>query len=123
MITEEDKIRNFFKNLTVMDIANSVHLFGVDFDTCEISEIVDCVYSLFCEVKRLERIVESDFKSEDDEKVLLPSSRQTKEIVIQDYSRKCSALIKILECKEITAMLREKIVDDVLDQQERRVNN
>lgn len=118
---KEEKIRTFLKTLTVMDIANSVYLYGIDFETCEISEVVNSIYSLFCEVKTLERMVENDFKSEDHGKALLPSSKETKSVVIQDYSRKCSALNKILNCPELLEMFRDRIVDTVLASSESKV--
>lgn len=123
MYSSEETIRNFMKKLTVMDIANSVHFYGVDFETCEISEIFNCVYSLFCDIKSTERMVKNNFQSEDGEKVLLPSSRESQEVVIQDYYRKCDVLNKVLECGEIADMLRERIVDDVLEKQSTRTNS
>lgn len=40
MITTEQNIRNFLKTLTVEDITNSVHFFGIDFDNESIETIM-----------------------------------------------------------------------------------
>lgn len=112
MYTENDKetiIREHMKKLTVMDIADSVYFFGINFDTCSIDEIVSSVWSLYCEVEALERMVESDFQSDDDVKVLMPSSRETKTLVVQDYHRKKGALSKVLTCRELVDLVRDSI--------------
>lgn len=122
--TDEMKIRTFLKTLTPIDIADSVHLFGIDFDTCQISEVVDSMFSLFCEVKTLERMVDNNFQSEDGEKVLMPSTPQTQTVVIQDYYRKAEALNKLLSCEELSKLFKDRLVDSLLENSEaKRVNS
>lgn len=109
MYTNEEKIRNFMKGLTAIDIANSVHLYGIDFESCEFSEIINSVFSLFCEVNELRRMIENDFECKDDVKVLYPSTNQTQEVIIRDYHIKQQALTKILSCQELVDILRIKL--------------
>ncbi len=105
----ENIIREHMKKLSVMDIADSVYFFGINFDTCSLDDIVSSVWSLYCEVETLGRMVENDFQSDDDVKVLIPKSRETRDIVAQDYYRKKGALDKALACKDLVVLVRESM--------------
>ena len=96
MINSENEIREHLKALTPKDIADSTYLFGVDFENEPIESILDSIISLYDETKQLNKIIESDFGKNNEEKILLPQSRETQSIVIENYSRKYDALEKIL---------------------------
>ena len=101
MNTTEQNIRNYLKTFTVEDIANSVYLFGIDFDTAPIDDIMQSLSSLYKEVMGLKDMVDRDFNQKDGELVLLPKDRASQEVVIRDYSRKESALLKALSNEDI----------------------
>ena len=47
MLTAEQNVRNYLKSFTVEDIANSVYLFGMDFDTVPIELIMESLGTLY----------------------------------------------------------------------------
>lgn len=110
MITEEIEIRNFMRGLTVEDIADSVHLFGADFDSESIASLIDRVISLYSEVATLKDLVTRNFESENHDKILVPQSSETQSVVIQDYYRKSAVLEKLLSNKTIMTAVISKIV-------------
>ena len=102
MYTTEQNIRNYLKTFTVEDIANSVYLFGVNFDTEPIESIMQSLNALYEEVKTLKGMIEKDFKPQNGE--LLPRDPMTQAGVIQDCYRKESALLKALSNTDIYNM-------------------
>ena len=97
MYSDEQEIRAHFKTLTNEDIANSIYLIGVDLDTIDIDSLLDKVYSLYEEVNTLRRMINGGFKPEGDDPVLLPKDPRVQAGIMDDLSRKQSALIKILD--------------------------
>lgn len=94
---DKDKIiREHLKTLTVEDISDSTYLFGVDFDTDSLDTIFNKLITIYDNVKTLRGMIDNDFKSPDDIKILMPSTPQTKSVIIQDCARKESALEKAL---------------------------
>lgn len=102
-MNQELIIRNYLKTLSVEDIANSVYMYGINFDTATIDLIISSINSLYEEVITLDRIVESGFVSETGAR--LPKDSKNQEIIIQDYSKKKDALLKILSNKNIFDLL------------------
>ena len=101
MTNTEQNIRNYLKTLTVEDIADSVYLFGIDFDKAPMIDIMGALSSLYEEVKVLEGMVARDFEQEEGKLVRLPKDKYTKDVVIRNYSRKRAALAKVLRNKNI----------------------
>ena len=102
-MNDESIIRNHLKNLSLEDIANSVYLYGIDFNSEPIDSIVRSIYTLYEEVTLLEKIVESNFVSETGAR--LPKDSATRTIIIQDYDMKKDALGKILKNERICDLL------------------
>lgn len=73
-IVNEHEIRNFLKTLSVVDIADSTYLFGIDFDKAPIDDILERIIVLCNNVITLQDIIRKDFKEEG---VLLPQSPET----------------------------------------------
>ena len=94
--SNEQIIRDHLKTLSIEDIADSVYLYGVDFDKAPIESIMEAIYSLNSEVKSLGSLVERNFEQEEGKHVRLPKDRVTKNVVIESYYQKESALRKIL---------------------------
>lgn len=105
---KEQIIRNHFKTLSPTDIADS-YLLGVNFDEDPLDEILGYVVSLYYDVKDLQRIVASDFGKNSEEKVLLPSSRETQGIVCQNLYHKESALSNIISNQVVLDAVVETI--------------
>ena len=101
MTNTEQNIRNYLKTLTVEDIADSVYLFGMDFDKAPMIDIMEALSSLYEEVKVLEGMVERNFEQEEGKHVLIPKDRYTQDTVIRNYNRKKAALEKVLRNKNI----------------------
>ena len=99
MDAAEQNIRNYLKSFTVEDIANSVYLFGIDFDTVSIDYIMESLNALYEEVKTLKAMVDRDFKPLNGE--LLPKDPVVQTGIIQDLYKKESALLKALGNKDI----------------------
>lgn len=105
MIITEQNIRNFFKTLTVEDIANSVHFFGIDFDNESIETIMQILNRLYEDVKTLRNIIDRDFKSQNGER--LPKDEHTQRIIIKDCNNKETVLFKVLSNGNIYNMFIE----------------
>lgn len=111
MENNELKIRDYLKKLTDIDIANSIYLFGVDFENDPIDSIMDSIIALYDNVIGLKNIIESDFGKNNEEKILLPQTRETQSIIIGDYSKKESVLTKILNNETIQERFVQRIVE------------
>lgn len=120
MKNEEKEIRSFMKTLSVEDIADSVHLFGADFDQEEIDSLIERIISLYNEVVTLKNLVDRGFESENRDKVLIPQSRDTQTVVMQDYYRKESILEKLLSNKFIKDAVISKLVQMRLNESEQK---
>lgn len=107
----EQQIREHFKTFTPIEIADSTYLFGINFDTDPIESILDSVIALFREVKELRDIVDSDFRKDSEEKVLVPRDRETQNIVIQNCYRKESALNKALSNKYVFEGVKQRLIE------------
>ena len=101
MNTPEKNIRNYLKEFTAEDIANSVYLFGINLDDAPIDSIMQSLSSLYEEVGTLDEIVNENFEPKDGEPVLLPKGHAIQKTIIRDYYRKKSALLKALENKDV----------------------
>lgn len=101
---EELEIRQHLKKLTYEDLADSVYLFSINFNTDSLDNIFDSIMALYQNVKVLKEMVDSNFKSTDGVKVLMPSSRETQSVVIQDYVRKEFVLEKVLANKTVKSV-------------------
>lgn len=112
----EQKIREHLKKLSVVDIADSVYLFGINFDKDSMDSIMSAIFALYNEVIDLKDMVERDFESRDGEKVLMPSTPQSQAVVIGDYYRKSDALTKVMASKEIRSLLGEYIRREYTEQ-------
>lgn len=99
MNTTELNIRNYLKTFSVEDIANSVYLFGINFDTAPIDTIIESLDSLYEEVKTLKSMIDRNFESQNGE--LLPKSPMVQAGIAQDCYRKESALLKALSNQDI----------------------
>jgi hypothetical protein len=99
MYNREHIIREYLKKLTVEDIADSVYLFGIDFDSEPLDSIMSALSGLFEEVQTLRGMINRDFEPQNGE--LLPKSYEVQSGIIEDCYRKESALLKILSCKEV----------------------
>lgn len=91
LAVDENELRGFLLTLSPETLYFS-HLFGMDLVGAPIESIVSRVISLAYEVSTLKTMIENDFKSSDDVKVLRPSDQKTQTIVIQDYYCKLEAL-------------------------------
>ena len=111
MNVSEINIRNYLKTFTAEDIANSVYLFGIDFDKASIESIMSALNSLYEEVKTLKSIVDRNFESTNGER--LPKDSMIQERIIQDCYRKEEALKKALSNKDIydTFLIYKKAED------------
>ena len=99
-----DIIRNHLKTLTDEDIANSVYLFGRDFDTEPIDGILQALSSLTDEVATLNAMISRDFEPIGD--VKMPKDAKTQEIIIRDYNCKKDALMKALSNEAVYNALK-----------------
>ena len=90
--------------MTVEDIANSVHFFGIDFDNESIETIMQILNRLYEDVKTLRNIIDRDFKSQKEER--LPKDEHTQRI-IKDCNNKETVLFKILSNGNIYNMFIE----------------
>lgn len=99
MNTTEQNIRNYLKTFTDEDIANSVYLYDINFDTAPIDYIMQSLISLYKEVSALKAIVDRNFEPLDGE--FLPKDPVIQAGIIQDYYRKESALSKALSNEDI----------------------
>lgn len=107
----EQQIREHFKNFTPIDIADSTYLFGINFDTDSIESILDNVIALYREVKELRDIIDSDFRKDSEERVLVPRDRETQNIVIENCYRKESALNKALSNQYVLESVRKRLAE------------
>lgn len=107
----EQQIREHFKTFTPIDIADSTYLFGINFDTDSIESILDNVIALYREVKELRDIIDSDFRKDSEEKVLVPRGRETQSIVIENCYRKESALNKALSNQYVLESVRKRLAE------------
>lgn len=96
---EEIKIRDFLKNLTVEDIADSVHLVDIDFETCDINDVVEAMYSLFLEYLKLKKMVKTKKVNKGDK-------------LFCEYEVKKKVLDKLRSCNELDDLLVEKAFND-----------
>lgn len=123
MNTTEQNIRNYLKTFTVEDIANSVYLFGINFDTAPIDYIMQSLSSLYEEVRVLKDMVDRDFNQKDGELVRLPKDRASQEVVIRDYYRKESALLKALSNEDIyNAFVSYKMTESKKNNRSNKIN-
>ena len=102
MLTAEQNVRNYLKSFTVEDIANSVYLFGMDFDTVPIELIMESLGTLYEEVKTLKGMIDRDFNPVNGE--ILPKDPVIQSNIIQDCFKKESALLKALSNKDVYEM-------------------
>lgn len=99
MNATELNIRKFLKTLSVEDIADSVYLFGIDFDNASMKSIMGAINSLYEHVDTLKSIIDRNFESMNGER--LPKDSVTQAVIVQDCSRKESALAKILSNQDV----------------------
>lgn len=99
MIDTELNIRNYFKTFTAEDLANSIYLFDINFDTVPIESIMQALNSLYEEVKDLKAIIDRDFQSQNGE--LLPKNPMIQSTIIQDCYKKEAALLKSLSNSDV----------------------
>ena len=102
----EYEIRKYLsENITEEDKGRSIHLFGVDFINDPINEIIGHINSLYEDVQQLSTMIDGNFKSSDDVKVLMPSSRDVQQGIVQDCAAKNIVLTKVLEAPYVTELL------------------
>ena len=98
---KELAIRNFFKTLSNEDIANSVYLFGLDFNKISLDSLFGYLIALYNEVIVLKDMVDRNFEQREGEHVLLPKDPKVQSVIIGDYYRKEGVLLKILNNKDV----------------------
>lgn len=96
-------IREFLKTLTEEEIVTSVHLIGMDFNLCEIDDIVDSAYSLYLEYQELKRKVKLGLIDENSD-------------AMNDYKSKKVFIKKLFSCDELHSLVFEKMLLDYLEQ-------
>ena len=101
MITKEINIRNFFKTLSNEDLANSVYLFGLDFDNISLDDLFGHLIALYNEVVILKDMVDRNFEQREGEHVLLPRDPKVQSVIIGDYYRKKGVLSKVLNNNDV----------------------
>lgn len=104
MDTTEQNIRKYLKTFTYEDIVNSIYLFGVDFDTASIDDIMQSLCSLYKEVSDLKVMVDRNFEPLDGER--LPKDPRVQAVIIQDYDIKKTVLLKALSNTDIYNALK-----------------
>lgn len=92
---DEIVIRKFLSTLTEEEINSSVHLIGMDFNLCEIDDIVDATWSLFLEYQALKRKVEVGLLEENS-------------VAMNDYNSKRIIVKKLFTCDELHTLVVEK---------------
>lgn len=93
----EKNIRDYLKTLTPEEIANSVYLFGVNFDSISMDLLFEKLFSLYENVTALRNMIDDNFSNGDGPKILLPKSSEIQSIIIRDCYCKADVLNKILE--------------------------
>lgn len=111
MDSSEQNIRNYFKTFTQEDLANSVYLFGIDFDKESLDTIFGYLIALYNEVVILKDMINRDFEQREGEHVLLPKDPKIQTIIIQDYFRKEAALQKALNNEDVYNKLISYLVE------------
>lgn len=109
MINEND-IRKYLKSFSEEEIANSIYLFGLDFETDSFDNILDSIAALYDEVNTLKRIIESRFENSEG-KVLKKEQATTQYNIIQDYQKKSSVLKKMLMNDNIYEAVETRIYE------------
>jgi hypothetical protein len=102
MDEKEKNVRNYLKELTMIDKKNSSYLAGVDFDTEPMESILRKIDSLDEEVDLLEEMIHNHFPSTDGYPRPEPLSQQK---IIEDYKKKSDVLQKIRRNWDLFQML------------------
>ena len=105
----DKKIREYFKTFTPVEIGDSTYLFGINFDTAPMEIILDSLIALYQEVKDLRELIDSNFREDSEEKILVPKDQTTQQIVIENYYRKTCVLQKALSNTNVLISLKARI--------------
>jgi len=109
MINEND-IKKYFNNFSEEEIANSVYLYGLDFENDSFDNILDSVAALYDEVNTLNDIIVSRFENNEG-KVLTKEQSAVQYNIIQDYQKKSSILKRILMNDNVYEAVESRIFE------------
>jgi len=109
MINESD-IRKYLSSLSLDDVANSVYLYGIDFNNENLDKIFESILFLYDEVATLQKIIQERFENLDETQVLTAEESAMQAAIIQDYHKKSNVLNKVLNNNEIYESIENDII-------------
>ncbi len=104
---KEEQVRGFLSHLNPLQLYDA-HLFGIDFETADIDRILDHIIELIAEVDDLKMMIDNNFENPE-EKVLLPTGRETKTTIIRYYSQKAAVVELLMTNKNLVEMISIKM--------------
>lgn len=107
MYSNEQLIRDYLSNLNINEIANSIHLIGINFERDNFDDIMSAIMSLYLDVAETAKAITNGFIKSNGENILAnPDSRLS---LVDEQEKKTNILNKLLDYQPIMVELSKKI--------------
>lgn len=102
MCTNEQLIRDYLSNMKSEEIANSIHLIGINFERDSFDNIMNAIVALYLDVADTAKLITNDFVKSDGKILDNPDTRSS---LIMDHELKSKVLNKLLDYQPIVSEL------------------